>query len=84
MSIITTDASVEVAPIHDRMPVILARSDWDEWLDPSHGSTPATRNHLASMLHPAKAGMVTAYEVDPAVNSIRNNGSSMIEPLGTN
>ena len=84
MSIITTDASVEVAPIHDRMPVILARSDWDEWLDPSHGSTPATRHHLASMLHPTKAGVVTAYEVDPAVNSIRNNGSSMIEPLGTN
>ncbi|MEY4323393.1 MAG: hypothetical protein RL410_1174 [Actinomycetota bacterium] len=85
MSIITTDACQEVAPIHDRMPVIVARNEWDEWLDPANGATPATRNHLATMLHPTAPGIVRAFEVDPAVNSIRNNGVEMITPLvGTN
>lgn len=30
-----TDANDEVAPVHDRMPVILHRDEWDAWL---HGS----------------------------------------------
>ena len=81
MSIITTDASQEVAPIHDRMPVIVPRNDWDEWLDPANGGSVPTRQHLASMLHPTAPGVVVATEVDPAVNSIRNNGPEMIVPL---
>jgi hypothetical protein len=37
------------------------------------------------MLHPTAPGIVRAFEVDPAVNSIRNNGVEMITPLvGTN
>src|ERR1700739_198314 len=33
-AIITTDAVGELAEIHDRMPLILARADWDAWLHP--------------------------------------------------
>lgn len=34
-TIITARASDLVRPIHDRMPVVLARADWAAWLDPS-------------------------------------------------
>ena len=30
--IITTDANTIMQPIHDRMPVIIARQDWRDWL----------------------------------------------------
>lgn len=31
---ITTDAVGELAEIHDRMPLLLAEEDWDDWLNP--------------------------------------------------
>ncbi|MGB7534114.1 MAG: SOS response-associated peptidase, partial [Azonexus sp.] len=33
-TIITTAANAFMAPIHDRMPVILGECDWTAWLDP--------------------------------------------------
>lgn len=40
-TIITTRASDLVRPIHDRMPVVLPRADWDAWLDPSTDASSA-------------------------------------------
>lgn len=37
-TIITTSANDFMAPIHDRMPVILDKRDWDAWLDPETGN----------------------------------------------
>ena len=34
-TIVTGPPNAIVAPIHDRMPVVLARDVWDAWLDPS-------------------------------------------------
>jgi len=48
-TIITTAASAAVAPIHDRMPVVLARDLEDRWLDP--GADPAPL--LVPFEHPA-------------------------------
>lgn len=47
-TVITTAANAFMAPIHDRMPAILAKSDWDAWLDPDM-SDPIL---LRSMLEP--------------------------------
>ncbi len=44
-TIITTRANELVAPIHDRMPVVLPESAWDEWLD--------RENHDVDALHTA-------------------------------
>lgn len=33
-TVIMTDANVLVTEMHDRMPVILPRESYDEWLDP--------------------------------------------------
>ncbi len=38
-SVITTAANGLMAPMHDRMPAILAKSDWDAWLDPEMSDT---------------------------------------------
>jgi putative SOS response-associated peptidase YedK len=34
-TIITTEASAQLAPIHDRMPVIVPESRYAAWLDPA-------------------------------------------------
>jgi len=47
-TVITTTANGLMAPIHDRMPVILADKDWAAWLDPNTGNPLL----LDSMLRP--------------------------------
>jgi putative SOS response-associated peptidase YedK len=76
-TIITTDATDEIGKIHDRTPMAIARDDWADWLDPANND----KEHLLATMHPATLGGLTSYRVDPAVNSVRNNGPSLIEPL---
>ncbi len=47
-TVITTAANTLMQPIHDRMPVILGREDWEPWLDPATGNPLL----LQSMLKP--------------------------------
>jgi putative SOS response-associated peptidase YedK len=35
-TIITSKANALVAPVHDRMPLVLPREAWDAWLDPAN------------------------------------------------
>jgi putative SOS response-associated peptidase YedK len=39
LTIVTTAANATMAPVHDRMPVILSPRDWDRWLDPANHDT---------------------------------------------
>ncbi len=75
-TVITTDASDEVGRIHDRMPMTIARENWAQWLDPGCGSAEA-----APLLTPAMTGRLDAYPVSTLVNSVRNNGPELLEPL---
>jgi putative SOS response-associated peptidase YedK len=75
-SILTTDPNELVARLHNRMPVVLDRSDWDAWL---HDATrPA---ELRSLLRPAPAEWLEAYAVSPAVSNVRNEGAELLAPL---
>jgi putative SOS response-associated peptidase YedK len=74
-TIITTAANALVAPIHDRMPVILEPGAWDAWLDP----TIDDRELLDALLVPAADEVLDAYPVGRDVNSPRNNGPVLIE-----
>ena len=40
-AMVMTDACVQMAQVHDRMPIILPRGDWDKWL---HGSAEEARD----------------------------------------
>lgn len=45
-TVITTAANGFMAPIHDRMPAILAKLDWDAWLDPEMSDPELLRSML--------------------------------------
>jgi putative SOS response-associated peptidase YedK len=40
-TLVTTEANELLAPVHDRMPVILHRKDFDRWLDPEYQNAEA-------------------------------------------
>jgi putative SOS response-associated peptidase YedK len=79
-TIITTDANPEVAPIHDRMPVVLERDVLDAWLDPQVSG----RNELEALLRPAPAGTLAVRAVDRRLGDVRNNGPELIEDVASN
>ena len=75
-AIITTRANDLLAPIHERMPVVLAEDAWDTWLDPSVSDV-AT---LERLLAPAPDEWFTAYAVSTRVNKPDNNDADLLEP----
>ena len=53
-TVVTTSANGTMAPIHDRMPVILPQSAWARWLDPdNHDVDELTGLLLPGAGHPA-------------------------------
>ena len=76
-TIVTTDANAVLAPVHHRMPVVLERAAWDEWLDPDATDVAA----LSRLLRPADDDRLTIRAVSPAVNSSRANGPELVEPV---
>ena len=78
-TVITTSAPDELGMIHDRMPMIIDANRWSDWLDPANSDVA----DLRSLLAPAAASGLMTYPVSPAVNSVRNNGPQLIEPMGT-
>ena len=75
-SVLTTAANDFMVPIHDRMPVLLDRSQWDAWLDPANDGVDA----LAAMCAPAADGVLRSHQVGRAVGDVRNGDASLIEP----
>jgi len=76
--IITTEANRLLAPIHDRMPVVLPPDAWDEWLDPENQDV----SRLQKLLVPAPAKEFEAYEISTLVNNVRHEGPELIAPIG--
>lgn len=74
--ILTTAASPGLRPIHDRMPVMLARNQLARWLDPGCGT-----DELKHLARPPAGGTMRFYPVSKAVNSSRNLGPELILPL---
>jgi putative SOS response-associated peptidase YedK len=68
-AIITTAANRTLAPLHDRMPVILEPAAEATWLDP--GTPPQV---LHDLLRPLADGATRIREVGPAVNDARYDG----------
>jgi len=77
-TIITTESNELLAPIHNRMPVILPKDAYDIWLDKSCKDT----NKLMNFLIPYKTDEMQASEISSLVNSPKNNSPELIKPLG--
>ena len=74
-TILTTAASSAISPLHDRMPVILARDAESAWLEPSQ---PPDRLHeLLAGLSPSDTAV---RPVGPAVNDARYDGPECLAP----
>ena len=73
-TIITTTPNEVMAPIHNRMPVILTREAEGIWLDPEQSD----KNILQELLAPYEAEAMEAYEVSPLVNSPHNDTPDLI------
>ena len=73
-TIATCPANALLAPVHDRMPVILAEGDCERWLDPAAADGRA-------LLRPCPAEWLEAYEVGPRVNSPANDDPECVTPL---
>jgi putative SOS response-associated peptidase YedK len=73
-TIVVTEANELLAPIHDRMPVILAPDEYEAWLR-------GEPRDAAALLDPYPAGELTAYPVSKHVNSPRNDDPECVAPL---
>lgn len=75
-TVLTTEANEFAADYHHRMPVILRREDEEEWASP--GQTDALA--VTHLLRQYPAELMEARPVSPAINNVRNNTRSLIEP----
>ena len=76
-AIVTTAANELLAPVHDRMPVILGPENWPLWL----GEAPANPARLKALLVPYPADDMVIWPVDRRVGNVKNNDPSLIEPI---
>lgn len=74
--IVTTAPNALLAPIHDRMPVILDHDASEAWL----GDQPLADARVAELCRPFPAEAMSSHRVDPAVNSARAEGPACIAP----
>jgi putative SOS response-associated peptidase YedK len=76
-TIITTEPNELLAPIHNRMPVIVGPADRDRWLDPENEDA----TDLAEILAPFPPERMSAYPVSRYVSKPGNEGPECVEPV---
>ncbi len=80
-TILTIEANDLMAPIHDRMPLILEKDDWADWLGSGAEDSPARLSQLQHLLRPYDPAQMKLQPVSSYVNSPRNEGEQCIEPV---
>lgn len=76
-TIITTEPNDLMAPIHNRMPVILAPTSYDQWLDPTFQKIET----LNGLLRPYPSDELMTYPVSTLVNNPRHDAPQCLEPV---
>ena len=74
-SILTTATNAVTSQIHDRMPVILNKDDYDLWLDPGK-----TNVEIVDLLRPFDARLMRAFPVGSRVNNVANDDAECSRP----
>lgn len=74
-TVLTTVANALMAPIHDRMPVIVSPDLYDAWLDPRNTGA----RGLDALLQPYDPAAMCMHRVSPRVNSVRNDDAALME-----
>jgi putative SOS response-associated peptidase YedK len=73
-TIVTTAANATLAPLHERMPVILSPGDYERWLDPAVREPAA----VADLLVPFDDAELVAEPVSAHVNRVANDDPQCI------
>ena len=73
-AIVTTNANRTLAPIHERMPVVLSEDAYDLWLN----GDAVDAETAASLIAPAPNDLFEAYTVSGAVNKAANDNPKLI------
>jgi putative SOS response-associated peptidase YedK len=76
-TILTCAPNDVMAALHDRMPVILAESDWPAWL----GETAASEDQLLALLKPCPDDALKIWAVGKAVGDVKNTGPQLAMPV---
>jgi putative SOS response-associated peptidase YedK len=71
-AIVTTEANALLAPIHDRMPVVIGPDDYERWLDPANAD-------VADLIAPYPSDAMACYPVSLRVNAVRNDDAALLE-----
>ncbi len=77
-TILTTSPNSVTAPIHDRMPVILAPGTWKEWL----AAAPLSPSRCEILFTPHSAKNMEAIPISKRVSSPANDDPGCLEPSG--
>ncbi|MGD0982372.1 MAG: SOS response-associated peptidase [Acidimicrobiales bacterium] len=76
-TILTTDANELVGRVHDRMPVLIAEEDLEEWLSPE----PLPAGELRRLILPAPSEELETFRVSTRLNDAREEGPELEEPI---
>lgn len=82
-TIITREASGELARVHERTPVMLQRSQIDDWLDTAMDDRRAAQEWILEDDHLLDDTTLSVREVDAAVGRVGNEGPQLLEPPQT-
>lgn len=73
-TILTTEANEMMAPVHDRMPVVLDKSQFNDWLEEKD------EKKVMTMLKPYPSERMKMYRVTEMVNKATTEGPELIIP----
>ena len=76
-TVVTVPANADLAPVHHRMPAVVAEGDWDCWLDPATSVRPT----LEEVLAPPPDGLLSLHPVERRVNDVRQKGRELTVPV---
>jgi putative SOS response-associated peptidase YedK len=74
-AIVTTTANTTLAPVHDRMPVVVPPDAFDLWLNCAE----VDAQTAAALIVPAPDDLLEAYPVSSAVNRVANDEPALLE-----
>jgi putative SOS response-associated peptidase YedK len=76
MILMTTPANGVVAPVHDRMPLIIAPGHAGEWLDPATDQT-----RIRSLIAPDAEARWRSWSIGLGISDVHRDDASLLEPL---
>ncbi|WP_040284120.1 SOS response-associated peptidase [Tessaracoccus massiliensis] len=74
-TILTTEATDDLGWVHDRMPMVVPRDSWDDWLDPTLTDARAAVSMLTAPLDLAHR------KVSREVNKVGTDGPQLVQPV---